>query len=325
LPGLPVPSLSDSVSAYFLSVGSLMDEDAFTQHQLEVQAATAGWSCSFAPLQRHLVVESWLKRNWLTPLWLEYVYLQKRSPIAFFSNYYLLDSSLPPPSDQLTRCCTHLRIFQDLLLNLWSPKGKQEPFLLRSSVPFSVHSYKTCFSTTRVPGQETDVIRVFEKSRHVVVIRHGEFFCFDLVDSNGVAVRVEQLVANVKYILDLAEPSDQERACAVAALTAEERSVWHQNRGKWFSTGLNKSSLAAIESALFVVCLDDGTSDFGASAFAGNGTNRWFDKSFNYIVWKNGRVGLNCEHSALVRRKGQEDFFDVFCDRIVTSQCICWK
>lgn len=304
LPGLPVPSLSDSVAAYLASVGSLWEEDAFAQHSLEVLEASQGWFCLFAPLQRQLVIDGWLKRNWLTPLWLEYVYLQKRSPIAFFSNYYLLDSSLAPPTDQLTRCCTHLRIFQDLILNLWSPKGRQEPFLVRSSVPFSVHSYKTCFSTTRIPGQDSDAIRVYEKSRHVVVIRHGEFFCFDLVDENGTAVRVEQLLANIKYIIDLAEPSEQEKACAVAALTADERSLWSINRGKWFSTGLNKSSLAAIESALFVVCLDDATDDMGSSAFVGNGSNRWFDKSFNYIVWKSGRVGLNCEHSALVKERG---------------------
>jgi carnitine O-palmitoyltransferase 1 len=29
----------------------------------------------------------------------------------------------------------------------------------------------------------------------------------------------------------------------------------------------------------------------------GKGYDRWFDKSFNLIVTKNGRVGLNVEHS----------------------------
>ncbi len=244
----------------------------------------------------------WLKRNWLTPLWLEYVFLQKRSPIAFFSNYFVLDSSLAPPSDQLTRCCTHLRIFQDLILNQWNAKGKQDPFLLRSDVPFSVHSYKTCFASTRIPGADTDLIRVFQKSRHVVAIRHGEFFCFDLVGEHGEAVRAEQLVANVRHILEFVPPEDSEKPCWVGALTSDERSAWNLNRSKWFSSGLNKSSLAAIESALFVLCLDDAVPDLSVSAFVGDGRNRWFDKSFNYIVWKNGRVGLNCEHAALGKK-----------------------
>jgi hypothetical protein len=113
------------------------------------------------------------------------------------------------------------------------------------------------------------VVKVFEKSRHVVAIRHNEFFCFDLIDLNGGAVKVEQLLADVKYILDLPEPSDQEKTCSVAALTADERSLWHNNRNRWFASGLNKSSLAAIESSLFVICLDDNVTDLYTSAFSG--------------------------------------------------------
>ena len=29
----------------------------------------------------------------------------------------------------------------------------------------------------------------------------------------------------------------------------------------------------------------------------GNGSNRWFDKSFNLVVFANGKAGLNVEHS----------------------------
>jgi len=36
---------------------------------------------------------------------------------------------------------------------------------------------------------------------------------------------------------------------------------------------------------------------FAASLLHGKGYDRWFDKSFNVIVSKNGRIGLNVEHS----------------------------
>lgn len=40
--------------------------------------------------------------------------------------------------------------------------------------------------------------------------------------------------------------------------------------------------------------------DCSRAAFHGNGSNRWFDKSFNYIICRNGRVGINCgEREAL--------------------------
>lgn len=36
---------------------------------------------------------------------------------------------------------------------------------------------------------------------------------------------------------------------------------------------------------------------FGKMMLHGNGTDRWFDKSFTLCVGTNGRMGANCEHS----------------------------
>lgn len=36
------------------------------------------------------------------------------------------------------------------------------------------------------------------------------------------------------------------------------------------------------------------------SLLHGTGCDRWFDKSFNLIVFKNGRFGINAEHSWFV-------------------------
>ena len=43
----------------------------------------------------------------------------------------------------------------------------------------------------------------------------------------------------------------------LAALTAGDRIPWAQTRKEYFSKGLNKIGLAAIESAVFFVALDD--------------------------------------------------------------------
>lgn len=43
----------------------------------------------------------------------------------------------------------------------------------------------------------------------------------------------------------------------MAALTAGERVHWAKTRRKYFSSGVNKMSLHAIERAAFVVILDD--------------------------------------------------------------------
>jgi len=67
--------------------------------------------------------------------------------------------------------------------------------------------------------------------------------------------------------------------------------------------GLNRRSLQLIESALLVAHLDveaedaDSWTGRGRALIHGSGANRWFDKSLNVVVFKNGHSGLNAEHS----------------------------
>lgn len=61
--------------------------------------------------------------------------------------------------------------------------------------------------------------------------------------------------------------------------------------------------MSAIESAAFVVCLDDASPETEVDAarqiYWGTGTNRWHDKSLQFVVCANGASGSICEHAAL--------------------------
>lgn len=65
----------------------------------------------------------------------------------------------------------------------------------------------------------------------------------------------------------------------------------------------NASCIQTIESALLVLCLDDGAPSDDAElvqqAWLSNGFNRWADKSIQVIVTTNGRVSIIAEHAAL--------------------------
>lgn len=87
----------------------------------------------------------------------------------------------------------------------------------------------------------------------------------------------------------------------LAALTAGERQEWYSIRERVFGKGVNRASLHAIESAAFVLSLDDAAFEFdvnhpekldkfGAVLLHGKGCDRWFDKSFTLCVGSNGRV-----------------------------------
>lgn len=87
----------------------------------------------------------------------------------------------------------------------------------------------------------------------------------------------------------------------LAALTAGDRKIWANTRNSQFNKGVNRTSLYTIESAAFVLSLDDEPFEFdinkpeklnhfGAVLLHGTGCDRWFDKSFTVCVGTNGRV-----------------------------------
>lgn len=95
----------------------------------------------------------------------------------------------------------------------------------------------------------------------------------------------------------------------LASFTAWNRTKWAEARNTFFNKGINHVSLRAIDSAAFILSLDDeeyktddiykeGALDhFGRSMLHGNGHNRWFDKSFTVCVGTNARIGFNAEHT----------------------------
>merc|ERR1712127_735099 len=95
----------------------------------------------------------------------------------------------------------------------------------------------------------------------------------------------------------------------LGALTAGSRENWYKSRTAHFQDSVNARALSWIETAAFVVCLDDESYDntiafenpdlekLAKSYLHGKTTDRWFDKSFNIMVSKCGNIGINGEHA----------------------------
>lgn len=88
----------------------------------------------------------------------------------------------------------------------------------------------------------------------------------------------------------------------VGALTGMERNAWADARASLSSSStVNAASLAAIDSALFVLTLDDAApvshEQMNRAMLHGDARNRWFDKCLNIIVCANGKAGVNWEHA----------------------------
>jgi carnitine O-acetyltransferase len=89
---------------------------------------------------------------------------------------------------------------------------------------------------------------------------------------------------------------------SVGHLTTLAREDWAATREALLAAG-NRAALDVVETALFCVCLEDVVPADPHSAcdllLHGDSANRWFDKALSFVVFADGRAGLNAEHAKL--------------------------
>ncbi|XP_014673626.1 PREDICTED: carnitine O-palmitoyltransferase 1, liver isoform-like [Priapulus caudatus] len=234
--------------------------------------------------------------------WEEFVYLRGRSPIVVNSNFYGLDVMEKPTHIQAARAANSVRaLFQ---FRRMISQQTLKPVIVQNVVPLCSGQFERLFNTTRIPGLETDHVMHLRDSTHIAVYHRGRFFRLPCYRRNRLLNSAELEVLFTRIIEDTSKPCKGEED--LAALTAGES--WSGARQMYFYKGMNKTALDAIEKAAFFVTLLDKELDysmedmsqldeFAQTVLTGDGCKMWFDKSFNYVVLKNARVGLNVEHS----------------------------
>ncbi|XP_049431264.1 carnitine O-palmitoyltransferase 1, liver isoform isoform X1 [Epinephelus fuscoguttatus] len=304
LPRLPLPTVKDTCQRYLESVRPLMDDDQYER----MTGLTKDFEKNLGPrLQWYLKLKSWWASNYVSDWWEEYIYLRGRGPIMVNSNYYAMDFLYVfPTSIQAARAGNAIHAI--MLYRRKLDRAQIKPiYLLANKVPLCSAQWERMFNTTRVPGLETDTIQHMNESKHIAVYHKGRFYkVWMFYDGRLLLPReIEQQMERI--LADKSEPLPGEEK--LAALTAGERTPWAKAREAFFSRGRNKQSLDAIEKAAFFVTLDDTEQRYDAanpvksldsyakSLLHGKCYDRWFDKSFNLIVFKNGTMGLNAEHS----------------------------
>uniref|UniRef100_A0A673TF30 carnitine O-palmitoyltransferase n=1 Tax=Suricata suricatta TaxID=37032 RepID=A0A673TF30_SURSU len=304
LPRLPVPAVQDTVNRYLESVKPLMKESDFKRMTVLAQ----DFAVSLGPkLQWYLKLKSWWATNYVSDWWEEYIYLRGRGPLMVNSNYYAMDLLYVLPT-QMQAARAGNAIHAILLYRRRLDREEIKPILLLgSTVPLCSAQWERMFNTSRIPGEETDAIQHVRDSKHIVVLHRGRYFKVWLYH-DGRLLRPREIEQQMQRILD--DPSEpQPGEAKLAALTAGERVPWAKCRQAYFGRGKNKQSLDAVEKAAFFVTLDEteqgyrqedpeaSMDSYAKSLLHGRCSDRWFDKSFTFIVFKNGKMGMNAEHS----------------------------
>ena len=184
--------------------------------------------------------------------------------------------------------------------------------------PLCMYQYSRLFGTARVPTDAGCQIEQDPESKHVVVMCHGQFYWFDVLDDDSDLIMTERDIAiNLQTVIDDAAQTPIQEAAkgALGVLSTENRKVWSGLRDVLTrEPGSNNADcLSIVDTALFVVCLDYtesttaaalcqnmlcGTSEIEKGVQIGTCTNRWYDK-LQIIVCKNGSAGINFEHTGV--------------------------
>lgn len=228
-------------------------------------------------------------------------YLAYRTPIPVNVNPYMILENDPNINrNQVLRATSLLisllRYRRSLVENVLAPEQ------------IEMRPFKNLFSTTRIPRENEDTIEYFgTDQKHVVFLHNGQFYKFNVLDQNN-NIKSPQDIYNFIYNLSEYKEEDDD---SITSFSCLDRDKWTRIRYKLENlTERNRKNLNAIDSALFIVCLDEEQfepEDLNSRSLGYlHGTykpenlnssdklslNRWFDKSVQLIISKNGDAGM---------------------------------
>lgn len=298
LPRLPVPTLQETAKRYLKSVHPLLSKPEYEATTKAVEEFIAPGGPGEA-LQKRLAArrEDPSIRNWLAEWWNEGAYMGYRDPVVPYVSYFYShrdDRKRRNPAKRAAAMSTAVLEFKKQVDNC-----SLEPEYMKK-LPLAMSSYEWMFNCCRVPEKpaDTSVKYPYQGNPHIIVIRKNQFWKVSH-EIDGKQLNTSELEQQFKRIYEKAE-----RSAPVGILTSQNRDVWTDVYERLVaSSNVNKSALETIQSASFVVCLDDASpvtlEERAHQYWHGDGSNRWFDKPLQFIINDNGTSGFMGEHSMM--------------------------
>ncbi|TDL17080.1 carnitine acetyl transferase [Rickenella mellea] len=336
LPKLPIPPLEDSCRRYLRALEGLQDTAEHAETTRVVEEFLKG---DGPVIQEKLVKWAENKASYIEDFWYE-SYLSHSDPVVLALNpfFVLEDDPTPSRGSQLPRAAALITSSLGFIHDLRA--GMLEPDSVRSQA-LDMDQYTRLFGTARIPTQRGCRMGQHPDTRHIVILRRGQFYWFDVLDSHNRPLLTErEILRNLTAIVNDADtlPRTSVAQSAIGVLSTENRKIWSSLRQTLQSGDKhNKGCLEVVDAALFVVCLDDddgksskgggegsdlarlcnnflcGTYELEGGVQVGTCTNRWYDK-LQIIVTSDGSAGINFEHTGVDGHTVLRFAADVFTD-----------
>ncbi|MET9133829.1 choline/carnitine O-acyltransferase [Streptomyces antibioticus] len=303
---MPLPTLEASCERFLAWCTPLLTADERLATEAEVAAflrPDGPGRVLHAALEEYDATEG--VHSWLDTFW-PYRYLGRRDRIALNANFFFLFQD----SDQ-----TQVERAAGLVAGALNYKRQLDqgliPPVVQRGAPQSMVQNRFLFSTTRIPGAQQDTVRAPyteewpgpSEALHIVVFFQGGMFRLDVLGPDGVPHSLDDIEAGLRAVMKAgADPADADTS--VGHLTTMARAEWAAARESLVACHpRNADALDDVETALFCVALEDfapaDTQDACDQLLYGDRGNRWFDKAVSFVVFADGRAGINVEHCEL--------------------------
>ncbi|CUM47107.1 uncharacterized protein AC631_04842 [Debaryomyces fabryi] len=335
---LPIPELHETCKNYLNILEPLQTEKEHERTKEAVRLFLLGGNGEY--LDKELRKYSEGRNSYIEQFWYD-SYLNYDSPVVLNLNPFFLLEDDPFHNESMS---VNPQVKRAASLTLSSLKFiralKNETLLVdktRNGQPLCMYQYSKLFGASRIPTDDGCVMQTDVNSNHIVVMSKSQFYWFDVLDkkNNLILSELELIVNFTSIIQDSLNTSISEIAkSSFGVLTTENRRVWAKirNSGTITNNANNNEILNIIDSALFVLCLDDlrlenlsdlaknmlcGLSILDKGVQVGTCTNRWYDK-LQIIVTQNGKAGINFEHTGVDGHTVLRFVSDIYTDSILS-------
>ncbi|CAD6187515.1 unnamed protein product [Caenorhabditis auriculariae] len=308
LPRLPVPQPAKTLK-HFLEFANAIESPKEFEETKKVVAEFAG--NELPKLQQLLEQRAKEHQNWLTPWWLNVAYLMARTPLPVVTSPGVMFPKFD--FDGLDGQLEHAAKITQAAVNFYllASSGNLPPDMA-GNVPFDMSQYNYLFGTTRIPRKSADIIKYGcdygHTLQHIVVMRHGHVFRVKVLDDQKQPLSVSDIRKQLEQVVS---QSEKEQSDPVGIISSDNRDKWATSYEILKENDSNKKNLEKIESALFALCLDkpseplpgyterdeQSRQSLHGGGSKSNSTNRWFDKTIQFVIGSNGYCGMTYEHT----------------------------
>jgi carnitine O-acetyltransferase len=298
LPLMPVPDLNITCRKLIEWSEPLLTEQESKKTKEEVEKFLQPGG-EGERLQNELI--EWAQRpsilNWFAPVWRDF-YLACPLSLVINSNvFYYLKSKLDEKSNSQAKIASALiSCVYDFIALI---DNKELTVDMQKNQPLCMNQFHHLFSSTRIPRHGTDEFKTSSSRKHIVVMYNQRIYKLIIIDRNGNKRSPYVIEIELNCIL-----SSSEKGQNLGVLSTMIRDQWAQSRADLLDVSPNnKQAMSALDNATFVLCLDEKKpeeiTEISKQLLHGPGQDRFFDKSLQFIVFKNGKTGINFEHTGV--------------------------